>query len=121
MTSTPNSTPADLQDSQPQITVIRTPFISNPLYKYEARARWANESVAKYGPTPEIALERLHKWLDENKVTFTDGSSALVVDGIIKLSAAVALVLHVALGMFFAVIVIAPDFLEVAARYWGIR
>lgn len=116
--------------SRYKITVKPTPILSNPLYAFEARATWEDRGLhglAKYGPSPEIAEERLQRALDaiDGEIVFDDSTVAPMSQGVIpqgvRLTAITALLLHIALGMFFSVLIIAPDCLEVAARYWGIK
>lgn len=75
----------------------------------------------------EVAPDNIQFVCDDcpPKIEFDDGTAAPLVRGTIPagvhLAAITSLALFFSLGMFMAAIFIAPDFLEVAGRWWGIK
>ncbi len=121
--STPLTEPIAESTGLPPVKYAITvqPYLQNPLYAFEAKARWADRrgsySLAKYGSSPEIALEKLHRALDEidGEIEFDDSTAAPLVRGVIPagfMLAAWIIVGYVALfvcGMAMAAAIISGD------------
>jgi len=118
----PNEQTVDSQGSHAtKYAITVQPYLQNPLYAFEAKAKWGDQradySLAKYGPTADIALEKLHRALDEidGEIEFDDGTSAPLVRGVIPdgvMLAAWIIVGYAALfvcGMAMAAAIIAGD------------